>query len=178
MAAVIDDVVVAGEHSVGEPVLAQELPDILLRVQFRTLGGQRNDGDVARHVEPCREVPSGLIHHQHGMASGRDLCGYFGQVEVHRLRIAPGQHQARGLPLGRADGTEDVGRCGALIVRRAGTRAAQRPPPRDLVLLSDSGLVAEPNFYLAGIETSRAGDRRDDRRKGFLKASTAPAACA
>ena len=39
MAAVIEEGAVGGEDPVGEPVIAQELPDILDRVQFRAFWG-------------------------------------------------------------------------------------------------------------------------------------------
>ena len=45
-AAVIDDVAVGSEDPVGEPVFANELPDILDRVEFGTIGRQRDDADV------------------------------------------------------------------------------------------------------------------------------------
>ena len=35
----VDDVVVRGEDPVREPIVAQILPDVLLRVQLRALGG-------------------------------------------------------------------------------------------------------------------------------------------
>jgi len=50
---------------------------------------------------------------QHGMAPERDPGGDLRQMEIHRLRVAPGQHQACGLALGWADRTEDVGVWGA-----------------------------------------------------------------
>src|SRR6188474_1481090 len=58
----------------------------------------------------------------------------------------------------RADGTKDVGGGGALIAARAGTRTALRPPTGDLVLLADTGLVREPDFYLVAVERLLAGD--------------------
>ncbi len=45
-----------------------------------------------------------------------DDLGDFLQVEGHGLGVAPGQDQARALALLGADGAEDVGRAGALIM--------------------------------------------------------------
>jgi hypothetical protein len=91
-------------------------------------------------------VPAGLIDHEDGMLSqghfGRDL----GEVEVHRFGVAGRQDQGRALALAGADGAEDVGRSGALIVRCRGPRAPPRPPPGDLVLLPDPSLVREPDL--------------------------------
>jgi hypothetical protein len=43
---------------------------------------------------------------------------YFGQVQIHCLDVATGQHKARALALLRTDCPENVGRGGTLIVRR------------------------------------------------------------
>jgi hypothetical protein len=64
-------------------------------------------------------------------------------------------------------------------VPRRGPGAAQRPTTGDLVFLADSGLVAEPDLYVGGIEASLVRDRRQRGGKVFfLKASIAPAAWA
>lgn len=67
-----DDVFVAGEHPVREPVLADVLPDILDRVQFRRPGRQRHEGDVLRHDERLGHVPAGLVEDDHGVRTGLD----------------------------------------------------------------------------------------------------------
>jgi hypothetical protein len=123
-------------------------------------------------------MPSGLIDEKDGVGSWVDRFGDFREVQVHRLGIAEGQDQSRALALFRADGTEDVGRCGSLILRSARASAALGPPAGDLVLLADTSLVLEPDFYLVtSIAFSRA---TSSRRAGnfFLKSSMAPSACA
>ena len=57
------------KHTVGEPIVADELPDVFLWVQLGAFRWQRNDGDVVRHDELAREVPSGLIGQQQCMTS-------------------------------------------------------------------------------------------------------------
>jgi hypothetical protein len=42
IAAVIEDVVVGAEDAVGEPVVADELPDVFDRVEFGRFGRQRS----------------------------------------------------------------------------------------------------------------------------------------
>ena len=59
--AVIEDCVSIFEHAVGQPVVADELPDVFLRVQLGTLWRQWHDGDVVRHDELVREVPTSLV---------------------------------------------------------------------------------------------------------------------
>ena len=56
------DVAVGTEDAVGEPVVADELPDILDRIEFGAFGRQRDERDVRRHDEPeragCQRPPA------------------------------------------------------------------------------------------------------------------------
>ena len=112
------------------------------------------------------------------MATRGDVGGDRREVQVHHRRIAPGQDQADGLALGRADGAEDVGRRGALIMRRTGPAAAPGPATGDLVLLADAGFIGEPDFYVGACDVLCRGDFLQAGGKVFLNASTAPSACA
>src|SRR5260370_32857482 len=105
-------------------------------------------------------MPSGLIDEEDGVGSWCDRVGDFREVQVHRFGIAGGQDQSRALAQFRADGTEDIGRCGSLIPRGARASAALRPPAGDLVLLADTSLVLEPDFYLADVDRFFACRRR------------------
>ena len=53
-AAVVDQVLLGCEHTVGEPIVAHELPEVLDRVQLGALGWQGHEGDVGRHDEAVR----------------------------------------------------------------------------------------------------------------------------
>ena len=92
-------------------------------------------------------MPACLVHQHHGVGAWRDAQGYLRQMQVHRVGIAERQDEACRLTFLRADRTEDIGRFGALIVRRRGPRSALGPSPRDLVLLSDPSLVLKPDLY-------------------------------
>ena len=109
VAAVIDESVGVEKDTVGQPVVPHELPDVLLRVELGALWRQRHDGDVGRHHEFRREVPSGLVEQQGCMASWGDIGRDSREVQVHRRDIAPGQDQPDRLALLGADGAEDVG---------------------------------------------------------------------
>ena len=128
IAAVIEDGVIGGEDPVGEPVVAQELPEVLDRVQLRAFGRQWQEDEVGRHDELVRQVPPGLVEQQHGVRARRHTGGDLGQVQAHRRAIAAWQDQGRALALLRADGAKDVGRGGALITRRHRPGAALGPP--------------------------------------------------
>src|SRR3954465_8477424 len=101
-----------------------------------------------------------------------------GATSVHRLGVAGGQDERGSLAIAGADSPEDVGRSGALIVRRRRPRSPSCPAPGDLVLLPDPGLVPEPDLYPVAIDPLVARDRVQALGERFLKASTAPAAWA
>jgi hypothetical protein len=117
---------------------------------------------------------AGLVDQEDGVGAGRDGRGDFRQVQVHRLGVAGGQDQGCALALLRADRAEDVGGGSTLVAGRARAGAALGPAAGNLVLLTDAGLVGEPDFYRAAGECLLAGDCLQMRREAFLKSSIAP----
>jgi hypothetical protein len=89
-AAVVDDVVVGFEDPVGEPVVAHKLPDILDRVEFGAARRERQQGNVGRHDQFGRTVPSGLIEDEHGVGTGCHVEGDLFQMHAHRFTVAAG----------------------------------------------------------------------------------------
>jgi len=172
MAAQGDDLVIGFEDSVGEPVLADELPDVLDRVEFRRAGWQGQDGDVVRHGQLVGGVPSGLIHHEHCVGARPDLGGDLIEVPLHGQGVAARQDEGCADTALGADGAEDVGGLGALVMGRRGARPPLGPTPRDLVLLPDPGLVLPPDLYV-GSWRQLGPDRRQLGGEIFLKSSTA-----
>ena len=148
----VEDCVIGSEDAVGEPVLAHEQPDVLDRVELRAFGRQRDDGDVGQHDEVMRQMPTGLIHQQHGVRTRCDGGGDLGQMQAHRGGVASRQHECRAPALAGADGAENVGRGGALILRCRRPRTMSGPPAGDLVLLTNPGFDGEPDFYSAGLD--------------------------
>ena len=90
-------------------------------------------------------------------------------LQAGRIRAAP-------LPCFGQTAPKDVGGGGALVTGRAGARAALGPPAGDLVLLADTSLVLEPDFYLVAVDLLRARDLVQARGEVFLKSSIAPSA--
>jgi hypothetical protein len=123
-------------------------------------------------------VPPCLVDHEESVRARRHFGGDFGQVQVHRLDVAEGKDECRALALFGADGAEDVGRGGALIVWGRRPCAAFGPTPRDLVLLANARFVCEPNLYCGRIEVLRARDLVQKGWEVFLYSSTAPSAWA
>jgi len=123
-------------------------------------------------------MPARLIEEQDGVRSEGDILGDFFQVEVHGERVALGQDKPGALALLGTDRTENVGRGGALIVRRVGARSLLGPTACDFVFLTDAGLVLEPDFYSFGGDAFFARDFVQARGETFLKSSIAPSAWA
>ncbi len=174
----VDDVVVGFEDPVGSPVVAQELPNILRRIEFGTFCRQRHRGNVGG-------MTSLSVMCQPARSTTRAACA-FGSIflaisESSRLVawvLQVGRTSAAPLPCLGADGAEDIGRGGALILRGGGSRSAFRPSTGDFVLLTDAGLVLEPDFYLVDADAFFARDFREAGWEAFLKSSIAPSACA
>jgi hypothetical protein len=63
------------EHTVGSTVVADELPDVLLRIEHGAIRWQQYDGDVLGHHELAREMPSGLIGQEQRTTAWGDIGG-------------------------------------------------------------------------------------------------------
>ena len=160
VAAVTDDIVVGFEDSVREPIIAHELPDILLGVQLRAFRRQGDQRDIGRNFQAAREMPAGLIDEKRRVRARRDLRGDLGEVEIHRLCIAAWHDERRALAVLGTDRPKNIGRGGSLVFWRDRPRAALGPTPGDLVLLADARLVREPDLYGVGLDTFFAPDLR------------------
>jgi hypothetical protein len=89
----IDGVLATVEDAIGEPIVADVLPDVLDRIQRGALGGQWHERDIRWHEEFRGEMPSSLLEQDNGMCAWRDGGGNLGEVKVHRVRITFRQHQ-------------------------------------------------------------------------------------
>jgi len=178
LAAQVEELVIGGEDSVGEEIVAHELPEVFDRIQLGRFWRQRQEGDVLRDLEAFGHVPSGLIENEDGVFARGDCGGDLHEMKVHGFCVAARQDESRPFSLLRADRPEDVGRDGALIVRRRGAGSALGPASGDLVLLADAGLVGEPDLYVIGREALVGGDFVQAGGETFLKSSMACVSCA
>jgi len=175
--AMIDNFVVGFEDVVGEPVIPHELPDVFDRIEFWAFGWQRNDADILGYDERLGHMPPSLIHDHRSMGAKCHGSGDFDKMQVHRLCIAERQDKPCALAKGRADRSEDVGRCGSLIMWCGGPCSTLCPSARDLVFLTDSGLVLEPDFYRSALWQARADFFQFGCKPPFLNASSASMSC-
>ena len=163
IATVVEDGAVGGEHPVGQPIVAQDLAEVLNRVQFRAFGRQRQQGEIGGHDAFVRQRPSRLIEQQHGVRSRRHRPGDLGQMQVQRGGVAARQDEGCAFALFGADRAKKIGRGGALIARRRGPRLALLSlwkGPGDFVLLPDARLVGKPQFYRPAASRFRICARR------------------
>src|ERR1700747_252992 len=170
LAAVVDDVVVGFEDTVRQPVVAHELPDVLDGVELGASRRQRHQGNVGRHDQLGRAVPSGLIEDDHGMGARGDVEGDLFEMHAHRLAVAGRHNDARRLSFKGADRAEDPCRGAALIPWRRWPGAAPCPSPGQLGLLANSCLVLPPQLY-GRSSREAAGDARQTRGEAFLKSA-------
>ena len=66
----VDFIVACFENVVGQPIVTQELPDVLDRTELGRARRQREDGDVVGQFQLLLGVPVGLIH-DHAVVSVR-----------------------------------------------------------------------------------------------------------
>ena len=120
----IDNVFVAGEDAVREPVVAHILPNVLNWIE---LGRLRREGD-GRHVfgqlQLLGDVPPRLIDEHNGVGAGfhgeRDLL----EMQFRGVGVAKRQDETGRLAERGADGAEDIGRGGSLIFQGKRARLA------------------------------------------------------
>src|SRR3954465_2108912 len=93
-------------------------------------------------------------------------------MQAHGGRVASGHDQGCALALLRADRPEDGDRTRPLIVGGAGRGPPPGPPPGDLVLLADPGLVLPPQLDRGALREARP-DRLQGGGETFLKSSSA-----
>lgn len=122
-------------------------------------------------------MPARLIHDQDGVSVIGNMAGYLDQMLVHGMRIAPWHNEGCGLAKFRADRTEDISGPGPLIMGSRWPCPSLGPPPGDLVLLADAGLILEPNFYSLACG-GPGGDFPHCGGKVFLNSSIALGSCA
>ncbi len=173
VAAGLDDGVGVVEQAVGEVALAQVEPDALDRVELGTVGRQRRQGDVVRHLERPLVVPSGAVEGDDGVGvPGQDL-GELPEEDVHGPGRDLGQDEGEVLARGRAHGGEDVGPVVALVAAPRRARALGPPAVADPALVADAGFVLEPELQ-ALVRMRRGGGRQCVAQPLFLNAARAP----
>ena len=130
----------------AEIIAAHILPEIFGRIEFRGVGRQGQQNDIIWDLEPRRTVPSSPVEDQQGNGTHRHIVTDFGQMLVHRLYIG-GRHDDGGTDAAQWAGrTKEIGRGKAVILGRAGARAAPGPDTGQCALLADAGLVLPPNL--------------------------------
>ena len=69
LTAVIDEIVIRFEYTVGEPVAPHKFPDILDRAEFGAIYRLGAKGNVERYDDARRHVPASLIDQEDGLSA-------------------------------------------------------------------------------------------------------------
>lgn len=85
-----------------------------------------------------------------GVGVFRDAAADLGEVEIEGFRIGMRENQSRPDAARGAGGAEDVGPIITSIARRTRPRSAPRPYARQRALLTDAGLILEPDLERLG----------------------------
>jgi hypothetical protein len=96
-------------------VLTKILPDVFLAIEFGAVRRQLYESDIVGDFKSMGGMPTCAIHYDHGMATRRDMAGYFKEMLVHRISVGKGQNQCRPCAFGWADSPKDVSAGIALI---------------------------------------------------------------
>lgn len=91
-------------------------------------------------------MPTCPIQHQDDLHVGADLFADESQMVVHVLGIGQRGQESRGVAGQRVDGPEQVHPLIFGLLDRRRTRAGQAPATRQGPLLSDAGLILDPQF--------------------------------
>ena len=121
-----------------------------------------------RDLELARGMPSSLINDENGMSTQAHLGRDFFEVPLHGLGVAAGQNEGGADAACGADGAEDIGRLGALILRRSGPGSPPCPTPGDVGFLTNAGFILELNLY-CGIGRQGLAERRHTGGEVFFK---------
>lgn len=78
--------------AVVEMLLAQFIPEMLLRVEFRRVRGKKHQAQIVRQMKVFALVPPGAIEH-HDDIVVRIATGYLVEKDLHTAGIDMGQHQ-------------------------------------------------------------------------------------
>lgn len=103
--------------------------------------------EVGRNLESRGGVPTGLVHNDDGVGAGSDGTTDFLQMHLHGFGIGARQNQSGAFVAGRADGAEEVGPSGALVMRLAWPRTPLGPLVDETIFLPDARFVVEPDLH-------------------------------
>ena len=96
-------------------------------------------------------MPSGPVHQNDGVGLAGDTAADLVEMQLHGMGVGKGQHESRTGASGRTDSAEQIGILVALVCRLAWPGSFPSPKAYLSVLLTNSGFVLEPDFYLRAL---------------------------
>jgi hypothetical protein len=137
-----------GIDAVAQVPLPQFPPEPLGRIQFRGIGGQKQQGQVVGNHQGRTAMPAGTIQHQQRMHMGRQRLAEAIQLTLHRLGVGTRHQPAVALARSRTHGPKQINE--AILGLPRGSRPATGigPEPAIAALLAKAGLILKPEFDL------------------------------
>jgi len=145
-------------------------PQPLDRIELGRVGWQEDEAEVLGNDEIAGGVPARFVHQHHTMRAGAHGLGEFGEKQVHRRGVEPGQHQCHAGVARRADSADDPGRLVANIAPPARGVTALPPDIAGASLLPDPGFVLAPDLKPLGLGMRRGNLVQASSKAPFLKA--------
>jgi hypothetical protein len=121
-----DDVLIVMKDGDGELVLAQMFPDVLHRIEFWRVGGQRQQGDVVWRLEIRGGVISSAIEGEDGVRPACNFFADFGQMKRKRFGVGMWQDESGRRASRRTNRPEDIGPFVAQLARAAAIPASPK----------------------------------------------------
>jgi hypothetical protein len=108
-------------------------------------------------------MPASIIANQDGVGAWRHLRADFLEMLVHCLGVRGGHDNGGAHAAGRANRAKQISRIMAVIAHHRRARADRRPDVGERTLLTDPGLILEPDFDRC---TGGGGQKRVLHRAG------------
>ena len=153
------------------------MPHVFDRVELRTIGWQRHQGDVVGDPQSSSGlVPTCTVEHDHSMRARRDMEADLVEMQAHCLGIDAARHQSGTDPAFCADRAEQPDRPMALVAQPRWSGAAPGPYVGKRSFLPDPCFILKPHLDRLVFGAGRQ-QRVQVRRETFLKSSCARGAC-
>jgi len=141
-------------------VVAEVVPEVLDRVEFRGCWGEGDEGEVRGRAEGFGGVVPGVVPDEGDVGAGGDGGGELVEEGLDDGGVEPLADEALGPAGGGTDGGEDVEALKPALFRGGRAGAGVGPDGGQGALLAEPGFVLEPDLdRLAGVGGGDSGDR-------------------
>jgi len=142
----VNDRVQRGEDLVSDVVLAQVIPEMFDRVEFRAVGRERQQVEGGGNLQGGGAVPTGAIQQHQAMVVGK-TSGGVRQEQGHGFGIHPGQDQRAEFAIEGADGGQAVDELADDLVPDDGAQGPRGPATALIADAAETGFVLKQQTH-------------------------------